>query len=73
MNEMSADEKIRLLRVWLNHYKVHRHFLNKNEKKAFLRKFMTMGKELLGILSDLKALRHYKRILDNNQKEIQSK
>lgn len=46
MNEMSADEKIRLLRVWLNHYKVHRHFLNKNEKKAFLTKFMTMGKEL---------------------------
>lgn len=46
MNEMSADEKIRLLRVWLNHYKVHRHFFNKNEKKAFLRKFMTMGKEL---------------------------
>lgn len=28
---------------------------------------------LIGILSDLKALRHYKRILDNNQKEIQSK
>ena len=28
---------------------------------------------LMGILSDLKALRHYKRILDNNQKEIQSK
>lgn len=46
MNEMSADEKIRLLRVWLNHYKVHRHFLSKNEKKRFLRKFMTMGKEL---------------------------
>lgn len=28
---------------------------------------------LIGILSDLKALRHYKRILDNNQKEIQGK
>lgn len=46
IDDFKLEDKLRLLRVWLNHYKVHRHFLNKNEKKAFLRKFMTMGKEL---------------------------
>lgn len=52
IDDFKLEDKLRLLRVWLNHYKVHRHLLSKSERKAFLTKFMTMGKELK---SELKA------------------
>lgn len=52
---MSVEERIRLLEVWLNHFKIHKPTLSKNDRMAFLERFRAMGREIEADMSKVKG------------------
>ena len=45
MKELSYPNRLKLLKVWSKHFKIHSPKMSEADKKAFNERFMAMGKE----------------------------